>query len=317
MTRTSLVRHLLNFDFRFGAIFLLALAAPLARSQTRFALAGATAGNEGDAFTVPLVDDYSDTGNPVSITYARDFEGLNGDGNTATMSFSGTAGSSAEYGRLRARASSLLANSLYNVANPKFYDTETNQFIEGGVPDLTGTYGYTGFTDILQYGGELSNGYLARYVFAVDGTNSGFARLSVRIGDNPTESYIAPQGQSDLLYSTQSYPIDGNFRQTIEATLQVGAYEFFRTAPDGSTLSQDVDFSSTAKLAAILLFDANGNPVADYTVTGASGTVYPTSPVPEPASLAALGLGALALFRRRRSAVGVELRCRSKARLSR
>ena len=58
------------------------------------------------------------------------------------------------------------------------------------------------------------------------------------------------------------------------------------------------DFSNTARLSAVHVLDASGNPVTNFTLTSASGHQY-LQPVPEPATLAALGLGIAAIMRRR------------------
>ena len=48
------------------------------------------------------------------------------------------------------------------------------------------------------------------------------------------------------------------------------------------------------------LMDASGSRVTDYTTLSASGFEYGAAAVPEPASMVALGAGALAVLRRRR-----------------
>jgi hypothetical protein len=62
-----------------------------------------------------------------------------------------------------------------------------------------------------------------------------------------------------------------------------------------------IDFTNTVTWNGInQVLDNNGNPVAGWSMTSASGTNW-AGPVPEPASFAALGLGAATLLRRRRT----------------
>ena len=65
-----------------------------------------------------------------------------------------------------------------------------------------------------------------------------------------------------------------------------------------------LDFSHTARLQSLGVYDATGNLLNDVTIQTASGTVYPTaSAVPEPSSFAVVaGALALAVYRRVRSA---------------
>jgi hypothetical protein len=98
-------------------------------------------------------------------------------------------------------------------------------------------------------------------------------------------------------YSTAAYAIDTSLQQTADISLTTQFDIELDSDMDGMDFAGETDFSSTVTLTAIQVYDLNVNLVSTFSVAGASGTVYP---VPEPASLAALGLGAVGLLRRRK-----------------
>lgn len=71
-------------------------------------------------------------GSPISTSGTFSFTGMDRAGATQTMVFSGSATSSAEYGRLHGRSTARLVNSYYNAANPFYVDGN------GGVANANG-----------------------------------------------------------------------------------------------------------------------------------------------------------------------------------
>lgn len=287
-------------SFAFAAA--LALAA-LSGAQSRYAEALIGATNSG--FSLPAIDsNRSSDGSFVETFVHRSFTGLNGQGVETTMTLDAHATGQAGYGRLRTYATGSLTNAYRNEANPLYYDGENVN--EDGSPDSFGTLGYAGFTDLLTYGGTAAAGYRASYTFFIEGTATGdslSAYVYAKIGDNPREllnADLSTRGPIAQYVTTQRYAIDGALQQTVDV---IASAQFNpSTFGEPSFLSGEADFDSTTTLSGIQLYDADDNLVADFTLTSASGTSYPISPVPEPASLAALAVGGAALLRRRKRA---------------
>ncbi|HLO97074.1 MAG TPA: PEP-CTERM sorting domain-containing protein, partial [Fimbriimonas sp.] len=162
--------------------------------------------------------------------------------------------------------------------------------------------GFAGFNDTLQFGGSLEAGYRARYVFHVDGFNVGpgtMADMSVTIAGNNEQFFAFDQGYNNTIWATQSYEINGITPQEIAVQFSTQVVNDTWLYEDGITFSGVSDFSSTLVLDHIEVIDANGDLVTSgVTLSSASGTQY--NMVPEPASMMALSLGAVALLRRRK-----------------
>ena len=237
----------------------------------------------------------------------RTFSGMDHNGDTQTMTFRASGQGSADYNRLRTYNSLVVENAFYNEANAPFYNSQTEELNEDGVPDYFDDFARAQWTDILQYGNTLP-GYQARYLFRVHGFTQGAAEMGSTVnfasqGRNEPFNFrydasTNPVEHTEIVASTY-YPASGSTPQ--EFTVQFATFISGRTQrfDDGATISGETDFLSTTTLERIEMIDAAGNPVFDWTVTSASGTVYPQA-VPEPASFAAFGLGAAVLLRRRR-----------------
>ncbi len=297
---------------RFATLIALTTLVSLAAAQSRSTLVVLNGENiiDGENRVAPMAQSFSTTGQAVFIAPTKSFTGLDRAGATQTMTFTGESFAQSEYGRLRSRMVFRAQNTYSNAANPRYFDGTTVN--DAGSPDQITLLSFAGFSDVLKFGGEAQFGYTAKYVFFLEGTRPAdpaqraTAAVYGNIGDNPDFLFF-PQGQGSRVaeyLATDSFAIDGNREQRANVTLTT-QYPFqLADYPDGSDLYAAADFSSTLTLAAVQLFDANGRAVdpSRYTVTGASGTSYPTAPVPELATLAVLGLGALGLVRRRRPA---------------
>ena len=284
----------------------LALVSSSALAQSRFTQVYTAANNflttaSGSVLTIQQ----SDAGAFVSTSVEASFTGLDRMNEERTTTFAGQATAQANFGRLRTRTSGTVANTYYNEANAPYYLGEGN-VDPAGSPDSFTSAAFAGFTDVLSFGGGAMAGYSSRYVFFVDGEATPFpiaSFLSATITGGEEESFRILEGGGRVAqyYATDLHPISALTGQTADILFTTQFNPALYIVEDGSDLSGFGEFSSTITLAAIEVFDANGNQVMDATATGASGTVYPTvRPVPEPASMAALGLGVLALLKRRR-----------------
>lgn len=168
---------------------------------------------------------------------------------------------------------------------------------EGPAPDDVFAQGFASFTDSITLTGGTGTGtYLIDY--AVDGTFSGGAGVvkSANVNwDNLPNGVPGGLGGGPQTILGQ-FPLAFTYGVAFQIRAELYAQA---TLPAGSRESGIVDYSSSARIAAIRIQNDDGGSIAGVSATSASGHAYPTpTPVPEPASLAALGLGLLTLRRR-------------------
>ncbi len=282
------------------AAALLTVATPaLAISTYAISLVGAY--NFGDP-GIYAIDSNSSGGSQVIATASGGFTGLNGNGNSQSMTYSGLTRDSAEFGRLHCYANLAVENSFYNPSNPHYWDTNTNMPNPNGVPDGMASLGFAGFNETFQFGGMLGAGYRARYVFFAEGDNTGggaLADLAFNPEGLPSESFFAfNTGHTAEYWTTQSYEINGITPMAINVQFSNQVVFDFNGYADGSNLAGISDFSSTVTLERIDVYDPAGNLAGGITVTSGSGTNYIVTP--EPSVMIGLGLGLVCLLRRRR-----------------
>ena len=284
------------------AIVLAASAADHATGQTaRMSDTIILSGNRafGDDTDFAFGGPSSDTGRPVEIMFNRSFEGIDRNGDEQTMTFTGAASASAEFGRLRAAADGTVSNAFFNEDNPPFFDGE--EFDEGGVPDFFAPRATASFTDTLQYGGT-ATGYTSRYLIRLTGNITGEgASVTVELAHSSggrNVFFFSEPGAYDQTLSSEAFV--GGPNQTFSLSLISEFQTSLEIEEDGDTISGSADFGNTLELVAVEVRDEDGNLLSGSQVTSESGTSYDIRAVPEPATLALLAAGVPLVLRRRR-----------------
>ncbi len=245
--------------------------------------------------TYGIASQYSSTGAFVSTSGGEEFTGLDRDGNQRSSYFEGGGTAHAQYGQLKASTWGSLTNSFYNPENA-----------ENDLPNIYATFGQVNFKDTLKFAGMfILPTFKVRYTYFVHGQLEGshsYAALSVSVGENSDSLYIDGSTGNTIAqyFTTDLFELNPNLEHGLQTNFLAGFQVDTKGLADGTDVSGAGNFGSTVTLTSIEMFDANGNAFYDFTVLSDSGTIYPTAAVPEPATLAALGLGIATLVRRRK-----------------
>jgi len=288
---------------------LIATQVASAQSTTAIAIEGLNNDNTPMYATSEVWTD----GSTATASMNQSFTGQDGAGQTQTMNFTGQTVASATYGSLHCYTTGTLTNSYYNPNNSAYIDQSGNIGDPNGTPDSLASLGFAIFTDTFQFGGNLQSGYQAKYIFHVDGTNSGVggsADLAVNVAGAATSSFFDfNNGYYSADWVTSDYAVNGNTPQQIEVQFSDQAvFNTFQLA-DGFNYTGTSDFGATCTLAGVELVDQNGNLVSGWNLTSGSGTSYHTiESVPElgtlPVFLALLAPTGILGLRRRSAKLG-------------
>ncbi len=237
---------------------------------------------------------YDPTGAFVSTSGGQEFTGLDHNDDERTSYFEGGGTAFAQYGQLKASTWGSLTNSFFNEGNAA-----------NDLPNIYAAFGQVNFKDTLKFVGTLIlPTFKVRYTYFVDGQITGdksYGALSVSAGPYHNSFYIDNQQGSTIAnyYTTDLFELNSSLEHELETNFLAGFQVDTRFLADGTNIGGAANFGSTVTLTQIEMFDENNNPFYDFTIESESGTLYPST-VPEPASLAALTLGAVALLKKRR-----------------
>ena len=251
------------------------VVAAVASAQTLQAISIVGANNSG---YIGAFDQAWTNGTTANASVNRTFTGLDMSRTQQTMGFSAQTITSAQYGQLHSYTTGSVTNSYYNPVNPDVTDYNGSTIFPGGSPKVLDSLGFAIFTDTLQFGGSLQAGYQARYVFHIDGTNSGpyaSADLGVDVtGQGGDAWFNFKNGYYSNTWATKSFAINGVTPQDIRVQFSDQVVFNLNDLPEGGSYTGTSDFSSTATLTGIRIVDANGRDVSGVTVSSASGTQY-------------------------------------------
>lgn len=244
-----------------------------------------------------IATQYDPNGGFVSTSGSQEFTGLDRNGNEQTSTFEGGGTALAQYGQLKSSTWGSLTNSFFNEANAA-----------NDLPNIYATFGQVTFNDTLKFVGSfILPTFKVRYTYFVDGEVTGdraYGALSVDVGTNH-ESFYMDNNQGNTIanyYTTATYELNPMLEHDLSTNFLAGFQVDTRNLPDGFDVAGSANFGSTVTLTSVEMFDQNDNPFYDFTIESDSGTQYPAAPVPEPATITAMALGAVALLRKRRKA---------------
>ncbi len=251
--------------------------------------------------------DYRDDGSVATANSTSSYTGMNQNGDMQTMTFSGTTVSQSSYGGMHVNTVGSLTNNYYNAGNPIYWDSTDSSYHDGGSPDGFASLGFAIFNDTLQYGGALEAGYKARYIFHIDGSNTGsgaLADLGVSVDGKDSLFFDDNLGNTNTTWATDDFDVNGITPQNINVQFSTQVVFNCADISDGANLDGQSNFGATATLVDIELVKPDGSYATGWTLSSESGTVYNTmQAVPEPGTLPALAgmFGTLCFIRRRKA----------------
>ncbi len=272
------------------------------------AIVGVT-NNGYDPLRLSLLDwQGSSTGGAVSASASQSFEGLNGDGNTDQLNYSGQSSASAQYGVMKTYGSGRLENSFFNSENIDYYSSDTGEVNTLGIPDRFISYGQSQYNDYFQYNspsGNINAGVKVDFWYNIHGTLSGDASyFSILVENDGDYDYIlldSDGGTTNVnqTWTTKKFTIGADLALQHTATL-ISQFDNMSTEywENGTLVEGTAAFQNTVTLGGMNLYDANDNLITGWNFTASSGADY--GAVPEPATMTILGLAAIAAFKRKR-----------------
>lgn len=283
--------------------------APAAHAQYVYAFQGIYAANGGS--TGPYTGVTGNSGmNDASSAWSSSasFTGLDGSGVQQTMTISGTAYSSADYGQIHVYGGGTITNPYYNAANAAYVNPDWTVNPDGS-PDTLSIHGNAGWGDTFTFTGLTGPGYYVNYLFQLEGTTEGDAAAGLNFAmDGPGGGYYGPRSTTaGQFWSTPDYQLTWGNDYGITVDFFGGITSDVRDHPEGVDYSGYGNFADTLTLVGIEVKDANGSLASGWSLQTASGTRYNLiegpAAVPEPGAMALLigaGMAGVGFMRRRK-----------------
>lgn len=215
-------------------------------------------------------------------------DGRNGTGMKVSIKTASSPSGSAHYS-----ATLKVAEALGGVPLSGEYRVNFDVYVSHLSPSGTGT------TDFVSYSINRADNGIAPSLFAAP--NSGLTFLRSTDGDVATDYRVYSPNSSDVLTSRFTSDVAknsiGRRWETVELRFANNSVEWYQNGTLITTYTNDSDTSGTLTLG---FYDTGSGSSSDPTQQYALFDNLVVSTVPEPTSIATLGLGALGLLRRRR-----------------
>ncbi|QYK53114.1 MAG: PEP-CTERM sorting domain-containing protein [Fimbriimonadaceae bacterium] len=279
--------------------------ASVASAQSLFSFASTSVGNEWEfgfnSGNIALNSSISTSGNPVTSNSNKSFSGLDSNGQQQTMTLNSSAFATAQYGILKSSAQATINNPFFDSGNPWYWNPETSEVNENGVPDYFLVAGTSSYSDVFTYTG-LGAGFTVNFFYHVDGIMQGDTAYNVlRVTNNGiTENFDVEPGANGVVsqtFVTQRYTPNANSQIIHSTSLTSGVSARVYEMDEGVNIVGNSNFANTVSLVGMVAYDAQGNIASGWSFSAGSGATYP---VPEPASMSLLALGAVAALRRKK-----------------
>lgn len=280
--------------------------------------------NIGSAL-LPGDSSVGNTGNNALATNAGAYtaSGLDGAGNNASMTLNYSGSAQAGTQGLKAVASANLSDAFYNPSNPRYVVDSDLNTDPTGVPDNLFVESRAEVRDALSVAGGSDLSYITASLRFHGQTFNGLdvagwrGGVSGQVYDAAGQLHApdSPPGLTvyDSLITTRGYAVTGG---TTDFVLWLWTYVNFIFNEDYSIPGIEpyyegtADFFNTVTIESFSGFDANGRAVDLFSVEGSDGYAYqtvrvddpqgPGNEVPEPATVALLGVGLFSMVVSRR-----------------
>ncbi len=260
-------------------------------AEVRSTIVGVARNGSSQVNLEPFVNEFTDQ--VVSLDETFEFNGLDGSGADATMSFNVQGQAQSDFGVLRGSLNTSINNAFFNPANDAF-DPDTFT----GTPTALGAQTNARYLDEIDVQGDSPIDHI-RLELRITGDvsespgaypfSSGYINLRQTFAPSPNANVTVPgsrvelftNGPVDLTLTSDPFPLVGETYK-VELILQlvsdwiIAGSSGSQLLPDGSNVSNAADLFSTIQITDVLAFSDSGAPVNITSAMGASGADYLT-----------------------------------------